>query len=174
MHICFSNINPVYNVKAAQIKSSANPVQLFKMMKMYSKERNEHFPNIQAVLNSLNSILTNCRMRIVKDKSGNLLVAYTYKLRKNRLDEKSMYIDALVRNRSNEQSKTLMKEVYKDMKNIALNKHAEELTLYSVAKESALRSNYEKLGFKKDETVWIKGGYIMRVRINNFLNGLKL
>ena len=81
-----------------------------------------------------------------------------------------MYIDALVRNRQNTASKGVMKSLYQDMKNIAESKKAEELTLFSVAKEKDLRKNYESLGFRKDESVDITGAYVMRAKIWEFLS----
>lgn len=168
MRISFTNFSHITPKNATTIKNSRNPVELYKMMKMYSKERKDRFPYFEAALNSLNSILNNCKMRIIKDEFGNLLAAYTYKLRKNRLEQKSMFIDALVRNRTNPQSKQLMTDVYQDMKQIAAKKKAQELTLYSVSNDKALRAKYEKLGFKKDESVQITGGYIMRVKTPDF------
>ena len=53
---------------------------------------------------------------------------------------------------------------------IAINKNAKELSLYSKANESALRKNYKKLGFQKDEKEYIEGAYLMRVNTNNFIN----
>jgi len=113
--------------------------------------------------------MSGCGLRTIKDNSNNLLVAYTYRLRKNKLEQKSLYIDALVRNRS-ENTKPLMCRIYNDMKNIALKKQAKELTCYSVSSDKALRSKYEKLGFKIDPKVDILHGYIMRCPIKEFAN----
>lgn len=151
------------------IKSTRNPLELYKMMEMYTTERKERFPYLKIFLNCIDSMVFNCKMRIIKDEFGNLLAGYTYRLRKNRLGQKSLYIDALVRNRQNNASKEVMNSVYQDMKNIAESKKAEELTLFSVAKEKDLRKNYEKLGFKKDESVDITGAYVMRAKIWEFL-----
>lgn len=170
MRIYTKNNTFFSNTYKYDIKSSKNPVELYKMMKLYSFERKEKYPVLEALLNSLNSILTNCKMRLIKDKTGNLLAAYTFKLRKNRLGKESVYIDALVRNRTEKKSKSLMPYIYQDMKNIALENKAKELTLYSPTSDKALQKNYEKLGFKKDERTWITGGYIMRVNINDFLS----
>lgn len=173
MKISPVNINPYLSKKVPTIQSTRNPVELFKMMKMYSKERKEKLPFFQAVINSLDSMLNNCKMRIIKDELGNLVAAYTYRLRKNRLSQKSMYIDALVRNRNNKQSKEIMDNVYQDMKNIAKNRKVEELTLFSKATEKDLRKKYEKLGFRKDEKVDVTGAYLMRVKLEEFLSNMK-
>ncbi len=159
----------VYNPPKLQIKNSKNPADYFKVMKMYSVERKEKFPNISAFIYSLDSILSGCGLRAVKDECGNLLTAYTYRLRKNKLEQKSMYIDALARDRS-KNTKPIMHQIYSDMKSIAIKKNAEELTCLSAAKDKALRAKYEKLGFKIDPKVDILKGYIMRSPVKNFLN----
>lgn len=155
--------------KPFQIKSTRNPLNLYKMMKMYSCERKEIFPWIQAISNSLDTIFKNCKMRIIKDEKGNILASYTYKIRTNRRDKKSMFIDAFVRNRKNPESKELTKELYKDMKNIAIKKNAEELTLYSCVEDYALRRKYESLGFKNDDRVFIEDAFLMRAKTDEFM-----
>ncbi len=170
MHIRLqNNIYSSTQVFQPTIKSSRNLFEIYRMMKLYSIERGDRFPTYEAIMNSLNSILSNCKIRFIKNEAGKILAAYTYRLRKNKLEEKSLFIDALVRNRQNAESKTLMPKIYQDIKKLAEKKQAKELTLYSVSKDKALRANYEKLGFKKDEKVWITGGYIMRVRTTDFL-----
>lgn len=159
----------IYNPPKLQIKNSRNPADYFKLMKMYSVERQENFPNISAFIYSVDSMLSGCSLRAVKDESGNLLAAYTYRLRKNKLEQKSLYIDALVRDRS-KNTKPLMHRIYSDMKNTAQNKKAEELTCFSVSKDKALRAKYEKLGFRIDPKVDILHAYLMRSPIKNFLN----
>lgn len=169
MRICPSVTIKTSSNKVYQLKSTRNPIDLYKMMKMYSKQRKELFPLFRAVVNSLDSMFNNCSMRVIKDDIGNLLAAYTYRFRKNRLEQKSLYIDALVRNFDNLDSKNLIDDVYTDMKNIAHNRNAQELTLFSKADERALRGKYEKLGFIKDEKSNVFGGYIMRVKTEEFL-----
>lgn len=159
----------IYNPPKLPIKNSRNPADYFKLMKMYSVERQEKFPNISAFIYSLDSILSGCGLRAVKDESGHLLAAYTYRLRKNKLEQKSLYIDALVRDRS-KNTQPLMHRIYSDMKNTAQNKKAEELTCFSVSKDKALRAKYEKLGFRIDPKVDILHAYLMRSPIKNFLN----
>lgn len=153
---------------SSQIKSTKNPIMLYRMMKLYSKERHEKFPNLEAVVNSIDSMSRMCGMRVLKDKFGNLLAAYTYKIRTNRMSQKSMFIDVLVRNRKNPESKNIMNNIYQDIKDLAIKKEAKEITLFSIAKDRALRSRYEKLGFQKDESVDIDRGYIMRVKVQEF------
>lgn len=156
-------------INKIEIKSTRNPVDLYKMMKMYSQERKEIFPWIHAVLNCIDTMLCNCKMRIVKDDCGNLLASYTYKFIKNEFGQKSMYLDALVRNRKRQESKNVINYIYKDMKKIATDKQAKELTLYSKANEKALRRKYEQLGFKNDERNSIEKAYFMRVPTIDFL-----
>lgn len=154
----------------SQINSTKNPINLYKMMKMYSKERNEKLPYLKAIFNCIDSMIHNCKMRLIKDDTGKILASYTYWFKKNKLGGKSMFIDVLVRNRKNQTSKNIINNIYQDMKRIAINKKAQELSLYSKANEPALRKNYEKLGFRKDEKEYIEGAYLMRVNINNFIN----
>ena len=169
MKILFNN-NIIRNKNInRQLKSTRNPIALYKMMKMYSQERKEIFPYIRAILNSIDTILNNCKMRLIKDKFGNIIAAYTYRLRKNRLGQKSMYIDSLVRNLKKPESKDSMKHIYKDMKDIAQKKKAEEMTLFSGINDTALRNKYESLGFNKDEKTFIYGGYFMKVKTKDFL-----
>ena len=158
----------VYNPPKLKIKNSKNPADYFKVMKMYSVERKEKFSNILAFIYSIDSLLSGCGLRAIKDECGNILAAYTYRLRKNKLEQKSMYIDSLARDRS-KNTKPLMHRIYSDMKNIAIKKEAEELTCFSVIKDKALRAKYEKLGFKTDPKVDILHAYLMRSPIKNFL-----
>ena len=167
MRISYNHIN--YTASSVKIKNTRNPIELYRMMKIYSKERKENLPIIRAILNSLDTILSNGKMRLVKDNTGKILAAYTYNLRRNRRDEKSMHIDALVRNRKNPKSKEIMPDIYEDMKQIANNQKAKELTLFNYLKDKKLRANYSKLGFKIDESVKIPQAFVMRVRINEFL-----
>ena len=168
MNVTFNNIN--YKGASVRIKNTRNPVELYRMMKMYSTERKESYPIIRAIINSLDIMLANYKMRLAKDNSGKILAAYTYNMRKNRFNEKSMHIDALVRNRKNPESKEIMPEIYNDMKKIANNKNAKELTLFNYATDKGLRANYSKLGFKIDESVYILKAYVMRVKTKDFLN----
>ena len=173
MKIPPANIYKHQYINSTGIKSTRNPVELYKMMKMYSKEREEKLPYLKAIIYCFDSMIYNCTMRLIKDDLGNMLAAYTYRMRKNRLEQKSMYIDALVRNRHNNTSKEVMENIYQDMKSIAESKKAEELTLFSMAKEKDLRKKYEKLGFRKDESVDVEGAYVMRAKIGDFLSIFK-
>ena len=73
MKILFNN-NIIRNKNInRQLKSTRNPIALYKMMKMYSQERKEIFPYIQAILNSIDTMLNNCKMRLIKDEFAILL-----------------------------------------------------------------------------------------------------
>lgn len=114
---------------------------------------------------------SNCRLKLMKDNNGNILAGYTYKLRKNRLGEKSMYIDSLARSKSKNldvKSKELMPKIYQDIKNTALAKKVKELTLFVYAGDNKLRKKYESLGFAEDIKVYVQKLYLLRVRIENF------
>ena len=166
-----THLNIPQNVK---LHSSKNPIELFRLMRMYSKERKEKYVYINAIANCINAILTNCRVKVMKDKMNNFIAGYTYRLRKNRMWQKSMYIDALVRNFNHPHSKESMETIYHDIKSTARDKNAEEITLFSLLDDIELRKRYERLGFKKDEKTFINGGYIMRVKTKDFLdNNLK-
>lgn len=151
------------------IPSTKNPVKIFRMMKLYSIERQEKFPRAEAFINTLFAIFSKCKMKAINDNTGHLLASYTYKLRKNRRGENAIYINTLVRNRKNSESKNIMKTIYQDIKQTAENAKAEEITLFSVLKDKKLQSNYETHGFTKDDKVFIPGGYIMRVKTKDFL-----
>lgn len=156
-------------IQKTNLKNTRNPLNLYRMMKMYSMERKENFPRIRAVLNCLDSMFHNCKMRLIKDANGNILASYTYNFRKNPLEEKTMFLDAFVRNRKNPQSKNIINEVYQDMKNIALHKKAKELTLFSKVNDTNLRKKYETLGFQIDNKTYIEKAYFMKVRTDDFL-----
>lgn len=162
----------IYNINTVKIINSKNPVKMYNMMKLYSRERSEKFPCLQALLHTFYAICTKCKLKAVKDNCGKLLAAYTYKLRKNRKGEKSLYINTLVRKRDIKNSKKIMKDLYNDIKVTAQHSDAKELTLFSELKDTKLQENYEKLGFKKDHKVFIHGGYIMRVRTKDFLKDI--
>ena len=157
-------------IKTPYLKNSKNPIKLFQVMKIYTKERRERFVFYHTILNCLNIILTNCKLRIIEDKSKDLIAGYTYKIRKNRRWEKSMYLDTIVRNFENPISKNYMQMVYEDIKKIAQTKKAEEITLFSKSNDEKLQKKYEKLGFQKDAKSFVYGGHIMRAEIKSFLN----
>lgn len=161
------NCTPIINKTA--FKNTRNPLNLYRMMEMYSMERKEKFPRIQAIINCIDSIFHNCKMRVVKDDKGDILASYTYRFCKNYLDERTMFLDALVRNRKKPESKLFLSEVYEDVKNIALSKKVKELNLFSMAKDVNLRKKYEQLGFKIDEKIYIEKAYLMKVNIDDFI-----
>lgn len=169
MKINFQNV-AVYNTPIKYtLKNTRNPLDLYKMMSLYSHERKESFPHLRVLFYTIDTIFHNCKMRVAKDSFGKIIAAYTYRLRKNRLDEKSFYVDALVRNLQHNESKNLMPVIYRDMKAMAQRKKAKELTLFSGVLDKNLRKKYERLGFQKDERVYVYGGYIMRTKIDKFL-----
>lgn len=161
--------NLTYIPQKLKITTSRNPADYYRLMKLYSKERKDNLVNFRAFINAADSLISRCGLRVIKDEDGSLLAAYTYKLRKNKLEQKSIYIDALARDRS-KNTKSLMPRIYSDMKNIAIKKNASELTCFSVAKDKHLRTMYEKLGFRIDPKVDIFQSYLMRSPVNNFLN----
>lgn len=164
------NISKItYNPTKLQIENSKNPADYFRLMKIYSKERNNTFPNITAVVNLIDTLLSGCKLRAVKDEAGNLLAGYTYRFRRNKLEQKSLFIDALARKR-NQNTKQFMPQIYNDMKNIATKKKAEEITLFSVVKDASLRAKYEKLGLQIDPKVDILNAYLMRSPVKKFLS----
>ena len=174
MKILQNNIIQSNPYKNLRIKSSKNPLKLYNAMKIYSKERNEKAPFYKAFINSINTILNNCKMRYINNENGDLSAAYTYKLRKNSLGKKSMYIDILVRDKTNNQSKTAINKIYSDIKQIANKNKVKELTLFVNLNDSGLIKKYEELGFHKDEKLFIHGGYIMRANPEKFLSNLAL
>lgn len=156
-----------------KIKSSHSVKKFFNFFQIYGKGRKELFLNLRAIVDTCSSISNGCGLRIAEDSKGNILAGYTYKIRKNRLEERSMYIDGLARNLSDSKkdvSKNLMTEIYEDMKKTAIKKKVKEITLFVHAGEDGLKSNYKKLGFKEDHRCNIEKVYLMRVRLEDFLN----
>lgn len=161
--------NLTYIPQKLKITTSRNPVDYFRLYKLYSKERNADLVNFRAFIYSADSLLVRRGLRVIKDEDGSILAGYTYKLRKNKLEQKSIYIEGLARNKS-KNTKSFMHQIYSDMKNIAIKKNAEELTCFSMTTDHALRAKYEKLGFRIDHRVDIVQAYLMRTPVNNFLN----
>ena len=163
-----------FNYKKSQaLNKTFSPVKLYKFYNLYSSERHETFRFINPIIYSLDSIFNNCRYRYIRDETGNLLAGYVYKFRKNLKDEKSLFIDALARNkklRSDKLTRNLMIEIYDDIKNLAIKNDAKEITLFVFARDTKLRKNYESLGFILDEKSEIPRAYVMRARVDKFLN----
>ena len=160
---------------AYKIRTTYSPKKLYDMMKMYTENRNEKHKYLNILDYMLSTMLRGCGLRVIETPKGEMLAAYTYKMRKNRLEEKSMFIDGIARNFSTEKnqiSKNLMSRLYEDIKKTAQKKKAKEITLFVYAKEKGLRKNYEKLGFKEDLKFYMYRVCLMRVRTENFLNNL--
>ena len=159
-----------YNNTLADLKivSSRNPIKLFKAMNLYSIERKEKNPLLRALMNSLNVILSNSKFKYIKDLSGNILAAYTYKCRETHSGKKSFYIDTLVRNRAMCHSKFAIIKLYNDMSQTVKEKALDELALFSPLKDKKLKENYYKLGFKNDEKTFVHGGFILRAKPQDF------
>lgn len=158
-----------------KMKSSLSPVKLFKFFEIYGRGRDENLLYLRTLQDSFSAMSRGCGLRIIEDENGNLLAGYTYKMRKNKLDEKSMYIDGLARNLSEDKkeiTKNLMTGVYEDIKKTAQKKKAKEVTLFVYAGENGLKKNYESLGFKEDAKCNIQKVYLMRVRVQDFLDNL--
>lgn len=154
------------------VKQNYSPLTLYNFFRLYSNTRHERWRLINPLSYMIDCISRFYKLRVVKDENGKILAGYTYKFRKNRLDEKSMFIDALARNKSqknNSKTKNLMPQIYDDIKKMALKHKAEEITLFVKANDRKVRKNYEKLGFKIDETCDIERAYVMRTRVKNFL-----
>lgn len=155
------------------IKRFRSPKNWINYFGVYEKGRGTtSFRYYAAMLHDLaNGFFSNCKLRLIKDEKGNILAGYTYYFRKNKLGEKSMYIDSLARSKSSElgpKSKTLMPKIYEDVKNTALAKKVKELTLFVYAGDNKLRRKYESLGFAEDTKVFVQKLYLLRVRIENF------
>lgn len=163
-----------FNYKKSQsLNKTFSPIKLYKFYNLYSSERHETFRFINPIIYSLDSIFNNCRYRYIGDESGNLLAGYVYKFRKNLRDEKSLFIDALARNKnlkSDKLTRNLMIQIYDDIKKLAIKNDAKEITLYVFARDTKLRKNYESLGFILDEKSEIPRAYVMRARVDKFLN----
>lgn len=172
MNIQKLTYNPI--IKNQQpIRSSLSVKKFFKFFQVYRKGRNDRFLNLIAIVDTCSSMSNGCGLRIAEDSKGNILAGYTYKIRKNRLEERSMYIDGLARNLSddkNEISKNLMTKIYEDIKKTAIKKRVKEITLFVHAGDDGLKRNYKRLGFKEDHRCNIEKVYLMRVRLEDFLN----
>ena len=158
-----------------KMKSSLSLKKLYRFFEMYGRGRNEKALHLRTVQNSVSAVTRGCGLRIIEDEKGNILAGYTYKIRKNKLEEKSMYIDGLARNLSDDKkdiTKDLMTQVYEDIKKTALKKKAKEVTLFVYAGENGLKKNYQRLGFYEDAKCNINKVYLMRVRLQDFLNNL--
>lgn len=152
------------------VKDSASGLEMMKFFDVYISSRNENFSWLRNFQYTLHSIMSNCRVKTFKDANGNFLAGYTYKMGKNFLGKPNMYIDGLARDVNNKNSKEIMTDIYTDIKNTAIKNKADELSLLVFAKEKRLRKNYESLGFKIDNLFNIEQVYLMRVKIDEFLN----
>ena len=65
-----------------------------------------------------------------------------------------------------------MIDIYDDMKKLAIKNNAKEITLFVFARDTKLRKNYESLGFVLDEKSEIPRAYVMRARVDKFLNNV--
>ncbi|HIS37284.1 TPA: hypothetical protein IAC10_11780 [Candidatus Scatousia excrementigallinarum] len=158
-----------------KMKSSLSIKKLYKFFEMYGRGRNEKALHLRTFQDSLSAVTRGCGLRVMEDAEGNLLAGYTYKMRKNKLEEKSMYIDGLARNLSEDKkeiTKGIMTSVYEDIKQLAQKKKAREITLFVYAGERGLKKNYQRLGFYEDPKCNINKVYLMRVRTKDFINNL--
>lgn len=159
--------------KCYKIEESSSPIKIYKFLSLYIKSRKERPAFLKNILYTINSSFRLLKLRMIKDESNNLLVGYTYKIQKNKCDEKSMFVDAFARNLDDKKrkiSKSLSNTIYLDMKAVALKNKVKEFSLYVTSKDVNLRHNYEKLGLKIDNNVYIEKFYLMKTRIEKFLN----
>lgn len=116
---------------------------------MYERGRKVKSPFSSMIVDAMYAIFTNCRLKIFKNKKGDMLAGYSYMLRKN--------------------SKHVMTNVYEDIKSVAQKNNVKEITLFNYAKDKNLRHNYGRLGFTVDEKCFVEKLYLMRVRTEEFL-----
>lgn len=162
-------------VGKAILKTTFSPKKLIEFFDIYGKERKEKFHYVKVFENFLSTVLLNFRLRAIDTKEQSILAGYTFKIRENKLEEKSMFVECLARKRNDDKkevTKKLMTKIYEDIKKTAVRKKAEEITLFVYADESRLRHNYEKLGFKIDNKCKVEKMYLLRVRVSDFINNL--
>lgn len=160
--------NPDMTGKIGKTSFSVN--KLGKFFYTYGKGRNNRFPVLEAAFDSVSAILNNERLRIFEDSNGKIIAGYAYKLRKNKLGDRSMYIDGLARDLENKSSKEIMTYVYDDIKKTAIKVKAKEITLFVYASDPRLKQNYSRLGFSEDKKCYVEKLYLMRVKTKDFLN----
>lgn len=151
-------------------KSSRSFLKMCKFFDIYEIGREASYPILFLFDDAVSAFFRKCKVRYFENNKGKMLAGYTYKLRKNHLGEKSMYIDGLARDLTDNTSKKIMPKVYEDIKQTAKDKEVKEITLFSYASDKYLRYNYEKLGFKTDERCIVDKLYLMRVRVEDFIN----
>ena len=140
---------------------------------MYEKERKESFRIFRIIENFISTTLQNFRLRVIENPKQEIIAGYTSKLRKNKLEEKSLFVECIARKRNQENkidTKNQMTYLYEDIKKTAKKKKAQEITLFVHADETNLRHNYENLGFKIDKKCKVEKMYLMRARVKDFLN----
>lgn len=177
ININTNNLKYALNTSANKNHAALKPMRttfslnkLYDFFDIYSRSRKEVFPKLKTIIYSVDTVFTNTHLRVLENKDGNIIAGYTYKYRKNKLEEKSLYIDGLARNTDNPISKTIMTQVYNDIKNLAIRKKIKEITLFVHAGERRLRDNYHNLGFETDHKCRIEKAYLLRVRVEKFLN----
>lgn len=167
-----SQINKFTYIKQStncKIKSSYSPNAYFKHYDLYLKGRKDFFHIINAFSYTLGTLIDLVGLRIIK-ANNKMIAGYTYKLRKNKFKERSLYVDSLARDFLNPKSKPAMLELYQDIKTKAIKKKAKEITLFVYFKDKNLKKRYEQLGFKQDLTFYNRLIDLMRVRTENFIN----
>ena len=166
--INFSKLTYINNKKISIIKETRNPIRMGQFFDLYLKGRKE-IPNLWYIILHVDYAYENLhKLRFLKDNK--ILAGYTYKLRHNRLGERSLYIDGLAKDLKNPKSKNIMPKIYSDIKNTALKHKAKEITLFVYAQDKHLKNKYESLGFKQDTRTKIEDLDLMRVRTDDFLN----
>lgn len=151
-------------------KTSRSFFKMCKFFDIYETGRESSYPILFMLDDAVSAFFRKCKVRYFENDKGKMLAGYSYKLRKNHLGEKSMYIDGLARDFKDCSSKKIMSKVYEDIKQTAKDKEVKEITLFSYASDKYLRHNYEKLGFKTDERCIVDKLYLMRVRVEDFIN----
>lgn len=158
------------NSTEAKVKRSFSPKDYFNHFDLYSRGRKDTYHYFSAAKYLLQTAtFYPVNLRQVKDKNG-ILASYTYVRRKNKFNEKSLYIDSLERNKNNPLSKLAILGIYQDIKKVALKNKIKEITLFVFFKDKNLKKHYERLGFKQDRLFFNKSVDLMRVRTENFIN----
>lgn len=156
-------------IQGFNVMDSRSLIDFSKFFLMYERGRKVKSPFSSMIVDAMYAIFTNCRLKIFKNKKGDMLAGYSYMLRKNSKGEKSLYLDGLSRNLDNKNSKHVMTNVYEDIKSVAQKNNVKEITLFNYAKDKNLRHNYGRLGFTVDEKCFVEKLYLMRVRTEEFL-----
>lgn len=153
-------------------KTSRSFFKMCKFFDIYETGREASCPILYLFDDAVSAFFRKCKVRYFENDKGKMLAGYSYKMRKNHLGEKSMYIDGLARDLTDNTSKKIMPKVYEDIKKTAVEKEAKEITLFTYASDKYLRQNYEKLGFKVDEKCNAEKLYLMRVSTEKFINNI--